>query len=95
MNRIPDFQIDLMFSDIPPQKNDVAEKAVVTEAPEKTEVADTKESTSQPVPLSPRATGVLEPISASQTFVLVMFGLVSFVMLIAMVRFGSKNNYGD
>jgi hypothetical protein len=40
-------------------------------------------------------TGVLEPISGMQTFVLVMFGVLAFIMLVAMTRFGSKNNYGD
>lgn len=85
MNRIPDFQIDLMFSETPPVATDGAEG----------DAARTTESTTQPVPLAPQATGVLEPISGMQTFILTMFGVLAFVMLVAMTRYGKNHNYGD
>lgn len=83
MNRIPDFQIDQMFSSAEP-----------VPAPEG-EVTTTTESTTQPVPLAPQATGALEPISGTQTFILTMFGVLAFVGLVAMTRYGRDKNYGD
>ena len=88
MYRIPDFQTDLLFS------QNAAGEAPESAAPaEKTE--GVQATTTQPVPLKPQATGHLEPISGMQTFILIMFAVLSFIMLVGIVRFGSKNNYGD
>ena len=83
MNRIPDFQIDQMFSSTAPAPAPGGEAGTATE------------STTQPVPLAPQLTGVLEPISGMQSFILTMFGVLAFVMLIAMTRYGRDKNYGD
>lgn len=89
MNRFPDFHTDLIFSESAPvadAKPDAAAKG---------DVVEHSATTEQPVPLAPQATGVLEPISGMQSFVLTMFGVLAFIMLVAMTRYGSKNNYGD
>jgi len=95
MNRFPDFQIDLLFTDIPPLHAKVVAEDAVTEAPAKTEADHTAATTKQPVPLAPQNTGVLPPISGLQTLILTLFGVLSFVMLVAMTRYGKNNHYGD
>ena len=98
MNRFPDFQTDLLFSETPAAPADEHAK---TEAPAKVDAAGGEHgagheaTTIQPVPLAPQVTGVLEPISGMQTFLLTMFGVLAFIMLVALTRYGSKNNYGD
>lgn len=81
MKHFPDFQFDLMLSENAPAADGLAHEATG--------------STGQPVPLAPQRTGVLEPISGSQIVVLTLFGVLAFVMLIAMTRYGRNNNYGD
>jgi hypothetical protein len=95
MNRFPDFQTDLLFSETAPVEGADTAKS---EAPAhaggehgETHVATTE----QPVPLAPQATGVLEPISGMQTIVLVLFGLLAFCLLLCMTRYGRSHDYGD
>ena len=96
MNRFPDFQTDLIFSDKPPAETPEKE-APKADAPAEngSGPVKTQATTEQPTPLAPQVTGVLEPISGAQIFVLVMFGVISAVMVIAMTRYGSDKNYGD
>ena len=92
MNRFPDFQTDLLFSETPP-----APAEAKTEAPaDPGNAQEVTATTTEPVPLAPQMEGVMpEPMSGGQTFLLVLFGLMATVMIIAMTRFGRKHNYGD
>ena len=90
MKGFPHFQIDSMFGDIAPPPP-VDKTKTSDEKPADTTTA----STTEPAPLKPQATGVLDPISGMQTFILVMFAVLSFVMLLFMVNYGSNKNYGD
>jgi hypothetical protein len=94
MNRFPDFQTDLIFSETPAAPAETEALSKVDAAVEE-HAAGHEATTTQPVPLAPQATGVLEPISGTQTFILAMFGVLAFIMLVALTRYGSKNNYGD
>ncbi len=91
MNRFPDFPTDLIFSDTAPSETTKSEVPTGADAGH----GETHATTEQPVPLAPQVTGVLEPISGGQTLVLVLFGVLAFFMLIAITRYGSKNDYGD
>ena len=90
MNRFPDIQTDLIFSETAPSETTGSEAqadAVVA--------VETIETTEQAVPLAPQVTGVLEPISGTQTMILALFGVLAFFMLVAITRFGRENDYGD
>lgn len=92
MNRFPDFPTDLIFSQTAPAETAKSEAPAGADgAHGETHTATTE----QPVPLAPQHTGVLRPISGGQTLILVLFGVLAFCMLMAMTRYGSKNNYGD
>ncbi|MGI9242747.1 MAG: hypothetical protein ACR2RV_18265 [Verrucomicrobiales bacterium] len=92
MNRFPDIQTDLLFSETAPAETTESEAPADAGAGH----GDTHTATTeQPVPLAPQVTGVLEPISGAQTMVLSLFGVLAFFMLLAITRYGRKHDYGD
>ncbi len=98
MNRFPDFQTDLLFSDNPPVEGESPAKATDAHAAPEAAAADHghEATTTQPAPLAPQVTGNLpEPISGGQSLLLALFGLLALCLLIAMTRYGRKYNYGD
>ena len=99
MNRIPVIQTDLIFSDTPAAEGEATASetpaAAPVEASESKDVQEVTATTEQPVPLAPPHTGVLEPISGTQSAILVGFGVLAFIILVAMTKFGSDHDYGD
>ena len=95
MKRFPQLETDWILSDNAPV--DEADAKTETPAPAETgtEVQEVTATTQQAAPLRPQVTGVLEPISGGQVFILVLFGIVSAIGVIGMSRFGSKSDYGD
>lgn len=93
MNRFPDLQTNLIFSETAPSETTGSEAQA--DAVVAVETIETTETTEQPVPLAPQVTGVLEPISGTQTMILALFGVLAFFMLVAITRFGRENDYGD
>ncbi len=82
MNRFPDIQTEMTSSDTPASESSATDEAPAHHGHEAT--------TEQPA-----MTGVLEPNSGGQVFILVSFGFLAFIMLVAMTRYCSSKNYGD
>ena len=95
MNRFPELQTDLIFSDTPASEPGATEDAPAPAPAPAADPVETQATTEQAEPLQPAMTGVLEPISGTQVFILVSFGVLAFIMLVAMTRYGSSKNYGD
>ncbi|MFT4546066.1 MAG: hypothetical protein ACI8XO_000316 [Verrucomicrobiales bacterium] len=99
MNRFPEFQTDLLFSDSPPAEAEA--KVEGTESHAAPAAADEHggghtATTTEPAPLAPQMQGVLEePISSGQIWILILFGFAAFLMIVAMTRFQSDKDYGD
>lgn len=94
MKRFPEIPTDLILSEEAP-KTEVGAKPVATSGASAETGGGHTATTGQAVPLKPQATGTLDPISGGQTFILVMFGVLAFIMLLTLTRYGNKNNYGD
>ena len=104
MMRFPEIPTHLIFSqteapaegaEAKPAEAKPAEGQAAETAPAEAPPAPAPTTTSSQVPVAPQQNAVLDPISGGQVFMLTMFGVVAFIVLVAMTRYGKSNNYGD